>query len=163
MYTRLLAAVRSKCLLTVALLILLVVRGAGFGTASAQSTCLPEFAALDAIELLKANVPRTFTHRLRSKNVDGIFLSKASLTGRFDGINQLDLEFRFDREGVSLPYNIYAVLVASPEEAFAWHDLTKGCTGPGASIFPGGSFKLPATKLSRSLAINLHLLVWGRL
>jgi hypothetical protein len=148
----------------VALFILLVVRGAGLvTTASGQSTCLPEFAALDVIELLKTNAPRTFTHRLKSKNVDGIFLSKASLTGRFNGVDQLDLEFRFDTNGVGLPYNIYAVLVASPEEAFAWHDLTKGCTGAGASIFPGGSFKLPVTKLSRSLEINLHLLVWGRL
>jgi hypothetical protein len=64
---------------------------------------------------------------------------------------------------VSLPYNIYAVLVVSGGEVLAWRDLTKACTDPGASIFPGQSFALPPIKTSNMGKSDWHIIVWGRL
>jgi len=75
----------------------------------------------------------------------------------------MELTFRFKFDGVSLPYNIYAVLVVSSDKVLAWYDLTKECRGPEASIFPGQSYSIPRLKDLDSSISDLHIIVWGRL
>jgi hypothetical protein len=129
---------------------------------AAKESCFPEQTSLSAIETVVPGIARSFSHRLKSSNIDGIFLTQATLEGAFDG-RHLNLGFRFEVDGVSLPYNIYAVLVASANDVLAWFDLTNGCNGPGASIFPRGKFDLPTVKFEAAGALDLHIIVWGRL
>jgi hypothetical protein len=125
-------------------------------------SCLPDWTSLDVIESISPGLPSAFSLRLRSRNLSGDFLTQATLEAGFDG-SILNLGFRFEMEGVSLPYNIYALLAAAPDAALAWHDLTNGCSGPGASIFPKGKYDLPHLKISREKPFDLHVIVWGRL
>lgn len=126
-------------------------------------TCLPEFTALDVIETVNAGSARTFTHPLKSKNVGGIFLTRVVLTGEFDG-QRLSLTVRFPADGVSLPYNVYLLVVGTEQDMLRWQDLTRGCKAPGASIFPGQSVNLDAIKFQPDAGTaNLHLILWGRL
>jgi hypothetical protein len=127
--------------------------------AQAAESCLPDFTSLDVFQ--DASAP-TFSHRLKSRNVKGPFLTRATLDGKSDD-GTLNLTFRFKTDGVSLAYNIYAILVAAGPNLLLWRDLTNGCKGPGISIFPGQQHALPAIKLSGSGKSNLHIIVWGRL
>jgi hypothetical protein len=138
------------------------VKGAKKETAMATESCFPEWTSLDVIETFNPKVPHSFSYRLKSTNTGGVFLTHATLEGRFDD-QKLNLGFRFEIDGVSLPYNIYAVLVASASRVLGWFDLTSGCNGPGGSIFPRGKLDLPAVKFESAELLDVHIIVWGRL
>ncbi len=75
------------------------------------------------------------------------------------------MSVRFDPkfDGVSLPYNLFAILIIRDGEAAAWWDFTSGCTGPGVSFFPGQEIHLPKLKLIGADPERLQIMVWGRL
>jgi hypothetical protein len=134
---------------------------AACGAASAQGkeSCLLDFTSLDVFQ---DSSVQSFSLPLKSRNANGPFVTHATLDGLWDGMT-LALTFRFKLNGVSLPYNIYAVLVVSGGDVLAWRDLTKACTDPGASIFPGQSFALPPIKTSNMGKSDWHIIVWGHL
>jgi hypothetical protein len=134
---------------------------ASCGAASAQGkgSCLPDFTSLDVFQ---DSTVQSFSLPLKSRNVNGPFVTHATLDGKWDG-TALALTFQFKFDGVSIPYNIYAVLVVSGGEVLAWRDLTKACTDPGASIFPGRSFALPPIQTSNIGKSDWHIIVWGQL
>ena len=123
-------------------------------------TCFPPFTSLDVFQAVNKDNPQ-FSHRLKSRNLQGLFVTRATLEGKLNE-RKLELAFHFRADGVSLPYNIFAVLVATDSQPLAWHDLTKGCTGLPGSIFPGQSVKIPPVTLP-SDPVDLHIVVWGRL
>jgi hypothetical protein len=142
--------------------ILAIMIGAHFDILSAE-TCLPGFSSLDVIEVVETGSSHSFSHQLKAANRSGIFLSRATLNGEFEG-QELKLSFHFDFDGVSLPYNIFALLVASETEVLAWHDFTRGCYSPPPSIFPGQSYnKTPAIRINNPGKFNLHIIVWGNI
>lgn len=114
------------------------------------------------IETFNPGTAYSFSHRLKSANAGGEPWTNATLEGQFDG-QKLNLGFRFEVDGVSLAYNIYAVLVASASSVLGWFDLTKACSGPGGSIFPRGKLDLPAVKFESTEPLDVHIIVWGRL
>jgi hypothetical protein len=127
--------------------------------ARANDSCLPEFTSLDGFQEASAS---SFSLPLKSHNVSGPFVTHATLEGQWDG-SALSLTFQFKVDGVSLPYNIFAVMIVSDKDVLAWHDLTNSCTGPGKGIFPGQSYALPAVKTSTAPRAGWHIIVWGRL
>jgi hypothetical protein len=143
----------------VALLLLAGWLAACVSSAQGKESCLPDFTSLDIFQ--DASM-QSFSLPLKSQNVSGPFVTRATLDGQWDG-TALALTFQFRFDGVSLPYNIYALLVVSGNEVLAWQDLTKTCTGPGVSIFPGQHFALPPIKTSNMGKSDWHIIVWGRL
>jgi len=131
-----------------------------------QTSCLPEFTSLQAMETVNPDYPRGFTHPLLAEGPVGRFATRAILQAR-PGLDPLTLELKvlFDPEfdGVSLAYNLYAaqVLIDGVPEFFM--DYTNGCQGPGKSIFPGGQIRLPSVKLIGGKAQRLQIMVWGKL
>jgi hypothetical protein len=127
--------------------------------AHGQRSCLPSFTALQTFE-----TAHEFKHGLSSRNSQGDFLTHVIFEGTRTE-NELRLRVGFDPawEGVSLPYNLYAVMVIANGESVAWLDFTNGCQGPGISFFPGRTLDLPVVKLLGVSGQKLQIMVWGKL
>ena len=122
--------------------------------------CLPEYTSLRAQGDLTQGAHQTFV--LKSENSRGIFESKARLTASVtDG--QLLLRFHWDEAftGVSLPYNLFSVLVLQGDVVVGWMDFTRECQGPGVGFFPGQSFSAPPLKVEDGKPFKF--IVWGRI
>lgn len=92
-------------------------------------------------------------------------LSKyVELVGEQTGVlAQLKVRFKPDFDGVSLPYNLYAVMIVREGEPVGWWDYTRACKGPGLSFFPGREIQLPKVNLVGGGAERLQIMVWGKL
>ncbi len=123
-------------------------------------TCFPPFTSLDVLQAVGKDNAQ-FSHRLKTRIPQALFVTRATLEGKLNE-QQLELAFHFRADGAKQPYNIFAVLVATGSQPLAWHDLTKGCSGLPAFLFPGQSVKIPPVTLP-SDPIDLHIVVWGRL
>jgi hypothetical protein len=119
----------------------------------AQPSCLPLFTALQTVITVDptANVEHTFRlKQLRQGQVQDsrVFVQ---FTPRMEGgvTHVLDAHAYFDPtfDGVSLPYNLYSVMVVEDGEVIAWWDFTSVCKSPGLSFFPGRRVQLPSLKL----------------
>ena len=127
-------------------------------SAYSQTSCLPNYTALQTTE-----VRSSFSHFLTSKNSQGPFTTHVVLEGAVLDEN-LKMKIQFDPswEGVSLPYNLYAVMVIADGKPAAWYDFTRGCEAPGIGFFPGRSVELPPVKLLGSPVQRLQIMVWGK-
>lgn len=77
----------------------------------------------------------------------------------------VELKVGFDPkfDGVSLPYNLYAVLILRNGQTEQWLDFTNGCKGPGLGFFPGREIRLPTVKSIGESPEQLQIMVWGRM
>ncbi|MGZ3722396.1 MAG: hypothetical protein ACXVA9_05670 [Bdellovibrionales bacterium] len=131
-----------------------------------RSSCLPEFNSLQTQQVLDLGSAAQDTLELKSENSQGIFVSKARMSYTLDPASkQLQLRFHFDDkfDGVSLPHNLYSVLIVQNGSVVGWLDFTSQCQGPGVGFFPGQSFRPPALKLSGEGKQNFQFVVWGRI
>lgn len=134
--------------------------------AMADHSCLPEFNSLQILETFNIDSTADFTYPLKSENASGIFISKVRLTVSLDGFShEMKLRAHFDEafQGVSLPYNLYSILVLQNGAVIGWYDFTRECHGPGVGFFPGQFFSPPAIKLSGEGKQSFQIMVWGRL
>ena len=127
--------------------------------AHGQTSCLPKYTALQTMESKSS-----FSHFLTSQNSQGLFTTHVLLEGNIVDENlKMKLQFDPNWEGVSLPYNLYAVMVIADGKPAAWYDFTRGCETAGIGFFPGRSLELPPVKLLGSPAQRLQIMVWGKL
>jgi hypothetical protein len=131
------------------------------GLPAKADTCFPPFTSLDVIQAVGKDNAQ-FSHRLKTRIPQALFVTRATLEGRLNEQQQLELAFQFRTGGTGQPYHLFAVLVATGSQPLAWHDLTKGCSGLPAFLYPGQSVKIPPVTLP-SDAVDLHIVVWGRL
>lgn len=119
-----------------------------------QRSCLPDRTAAQILW----SVPATTTEIIQPLS------SKVQLVSRADS-GEVVFRVRFDPafDGVSLPYNLYSVLIVRNGSVVAWWDYTNGCQGPGLSFFPGREILLPKVKLIGGGADQLQIMVWGKL
>jgi hypothetical protein len=132
------------------------------GLAHADRSCLPDYTAMQ--EFYSSGAPMPAVKRLRAQNVSGSFETKVEAVIDWrDG--ELLLSFRFDPafDGVSLPYNLYAVMVLRDGEVVSWNDFTSQCRGPGLGFYPGREIRLDSIKLPGRPTQSLQIMVWGRL
>ncbi len=120
-----------------------------------QRSCLPEKTAAQLLWNVSSNAQAEIIQPLSSK---------VQLIGRQAGL-EVNFRLRFDPafSGVSLPYNLYAVLIVQNGSVVGWWDYTHGCQGPGISFFPGREIALPTVKLVGAEADQLQIMVWGKL
>lgn len=140
------------------------------GARAGQTSCVPVYTALNVIEDVDPAADSSFVHPLIAENAQGLFESRVRLEGtvHHSTANEkasLDMVIRFDPafEGVSLPYNLYTVLVISNGRVLTWLDFTESCQGSGVSFFPGREIRIPALKLFGADPQKLQIMVWGRL
>lgn len=125
----------------------------------ADPSCLPDFVSLQATEKLSS--PQQMVHSLKSSRGGVLFQTDAVMDSSYDG-ETLKLRVRFtDPTALSLPYNLYAVLVIVNGEVVSWQDLTGQCSGSGQSIFPGQTIELQPVKIRSQGLIQFS--VWGKL
>lgn len=127
-----------------------------------QTSCLPESTAAQTFWRVGAGEPLRVP--LSTRRGEETILTRVYLEGDRDG-ETIRMKVRFDPDfqGVSLPYNLYAVLVIRNGAPFAWWDFTSGCEGSGLSFFPGQEILLPKVKTVGDKADRLQIMVWGRL
>ncbi len=64
-------------------------------------------------------------------------MSRVLFEGKREPVNsRCGIYFDPEFDGVSLPYNLYAVLVIADGETLAWMDLTQGCRDRVKLFFP---------------------------
>lgn len=127
--------------------------------AHGQMSCLPDFTALQAVE-----TESEFKHLLVSRNSQGDFRTRVILEGRQeDGALKMRIGFDPAWGGVSLPYNLFAIMVIAEGKPVGWLDFTGTCQGPGISFFPGRTIDLPEVKLLGGSKQKLQIMVWGKL
>jgi len=154
---------------------LLLIFGLVFSNATfaRPTACLPSDTALDVVEIVDPHpFARPFTHYLDSVHGVDSFTTRVQLLGEvraeIDGSDtaELSLSVQFDPEfdGVSLPYNLYALQVFGEYgEELAWLDFTSSCSGPGIGFFPGRKVELGTIKLVGVNPQRLQIIVWGKL
>ncbi len=141
------------------------------GEAQAFRSCLPDFTALTVVKSVGEEGEGEFTQILSSENESGRFQTDVEWVGNLTADPQsgyqLNMKFRFSAfaPDLSLPANIYAVLVVFNGAPLAWWDFTEECMDPGISFFPGQEFDLPQIK---NLPVEgsprqLQVIVWARL
>lgn len=142
-------------------LVLAILTTAVSGAYADGVSCLPEFTSLRAEADFGRASQQTFI--LKSVNPKGMFETKARMTAGLEG-NQLSVKFHWDENfsGVSLPYNLYSLLVVQDGVAVGWFDFTHDCEGPGVGFFPGQSFSLPPLKTVSSNK-QIKFIIFGRI
>jgi len=145
------------------ILVLLVWMSVWGNWANAQSSCLPDFLALQT--QVPGRVDQTFARDLQTRVNGELIPIAVEFRGemRSDGQMHSHLQFTLNDDHVSLPFNLYAVLVASHGRVLAWWDFTLGCEQPGVSFFPGRVFTLPTLKNVDGSVETLQVMIWGRL
>lgn len=135
--------------------------------AAAESSCWPEFTALNVYETLDLNSSKDFRHALKSQNARGIYVTNVFLSAKQEHRSlALKFHFREDFDGVSLPYNAYALMVLIDGVPAYYQDFTEGCVGPGLGFYPGQIIELKAIPIDPSAgagSARVQILVWGRI
>ncbi len=154
-------------------LVALLLLGTWSSGAAGQTSCVPEYTALNVIEKVAPLEGTVFVHSLRSKNGAGdMFTTRVQVEGRVSAgeasageVPSLEMSVRFDPAfgGVSLPYNLYTILVIGDGRVLNWLDFTDSCRSPGISFFPGREVHIPSVKLIGVDPQTLQIMVWGRL
>lgn len=129
-----------------------------------EVSCLPEYTSLRAQADLQATPMQTFV--LRSEGSKGLFDSKVRLDVSLNEQgDQLRLKFYWDHsfEGVSLPYNLFSVLVIQNGVPAGWLDFSSDCQNPGVGFFPGQSFSPSPVKVDGHAGKQFKFIVWGRI
>lgn len=134
--------------------------------ANAQSfvSCLPAWTALQSFELIDATKDYDFTRSLEGENAQGRYTTKVVVDGHYDAkTKQLSLAAHFENgfSGVSLPFNLFSVLLIEGGQVNQWQDFSKECNGPGVGFYPGQTFQLPVFKLKSTGKATLQLMIWG--
>lgn len=144
-------------------LLLLSSHGPVFG----QTSCLPAHVALQAFELIDPGQPTAFKYHLKDLRAGTVAETRVYLQGEPDTddphLIRLSVAFDRDFEGVSLPYNLYSLLIVRDGEVVGWWDFTRACRGSGLSFFPGREIELPVLKLIGEKPQKLQIMVWGKL
>ncbi len=140
----------------------------GANVARAQSSCLPMYTAAQDLVAVDPNVSGVqFKSALFSERADGLFPTKVQVEGQMTDEKDphFALKVRFDPAfgGVSIPYNLYAVMIVKDGDPILWMDFTKGCKGTGISFFPGAIIDAGRVKLPAGGASKLQIMVWGRM
>lgn len=132
-----------------------------------QKSCLPSYTALQLVETIVPGTSGNFAHILMNDNGAGLKKTRVQLrvsnSPSFPGELRLAIGFDPLFDGVSLPYNLYALMVVREGEVIGWWDFTSGCTESGLSFFPGREIELPTAKLIGDKPQKLQIMVWGRL
>lgn len=119
---------------------------------------------MQSMQVRSLDKPFNFSYQLKSLEGKDVFQTPMRLDGSYDETTkQLNMKLKFDSDGVSLPYDLYAVMVFQDDSLVAYWDFTEGCKGPGLGFFPQQTFKFPAVKLHGTGTHPLRVLVWGRL
>ncbi len=132
-------------------------------SAHAQKSCLPAHTAAQVFWTFSENSPSQ-AQKLVSDRSGQLIKTRVQLEGHRAG-GEVNLSVKFDPtfDGVSLPYNLYAVLIVREGTVEAWWDFTESCRSPGLSFFPGREIRLPAVKVIGEKPEQLQIMVWGKL
>jgi hypothetical protein len=141
---------------------------ASSATAFGQTSCLPSFTALQTVEVLSSTSSSEIWRPLLTQAASRELVStkaRLHLWRSAEVSGELNMSFQFEPgfEGVSLPFNVYAVSVIVDGQPWTWLDFTRGCEGPGLSFFPGAEIRLPSVKLIGDKPQKLQIMVWGRI
>ncbi len=130
---------------------------------AADRSCLPDHTSAQILWQPTSLHSDELVRNLSSRHGPEAFLTNVQVWAEINQ-GQLTVTFRFDPafDGVSLPYNLYSVLITNQNEVLGWWDFTYSCQGPGLSFFPGQEISLRPVKITGELP-RLQIFVWGKL
>lgn len=120
----------------------------------------PGFMALCVEEVFDTSSGRIASHRLLSKKTDGLFLTDVWLHVGIED-NELRAKIVFQAEGPHLPYNVYALMIATDDDVLICKSFAFLGGNVPLSLFAGREFALKPVAVP-SAKFNARLIVWGR-
>lgn len=144
------------------LLIILILTTA---TAKAEPSCLPNYNSLQTLVNLNPSEDKEFQYPLLTDNGRELLMTKVNLRAVYSAQDKmLFMKTHWSNEfnGVSLPYNLYAIMILQNGKPLKWIDYTHQCQGPGISFYPGGAVTLPPIPVKGEGPQTLQIMVWGR-
>lgn len=134
--------------------------------AEAQTSCLPSGVAAQVFEIVDPKVPFEKTYVLNRWLAGEAYPSLVQMEWK-SMVNPLDgmegwIRFRPDFDGVSVPFNVYGVMIILNGQPLLWWDLTDECKSPGVGLFPGDLLKLPSIKWAHFQKQSLQIQIWAR-
>lgn len=127
-------------------------------------SCLPEATSLQTFETWHSAQPLKRTYELKTQKFDRI-KDSGVLVSVFHNLEKksLELSFFFSQSDIlSLPFNVYAVMVTTSKGQVVWNDFTSSCMDPGIGFYPGQEVSLEPIPLDLDEGESYRLMVWGR-
>lgn len=137
----------------------------GWAQLSHSISCLPDVTSLQTFETWSIDQPLEKIYELKTQKFDRIKNTQVlvSATHNLDK-KSLELVFSFSKPDVmSLPFNIYAIMVSTSRGEVIWRDLTSSCMEPGIGFFPGQKIPLEPIPLELNEGDSYRLMIWGRI
>jgi len=145
--------------------VLLSILGVFSLSAQAQSpiSCLPEATSLQAYES-GGQGDMAKTYELMTLRFGQLAASGVNVQLKQSQKDQsLELSFSFQQDDImSLPFNIYAILVVTEKGETIWRDLTAACTDPGIGFYPGQKVELDPIPLKIGPSESYRVMIWGQ-
>ncbi len=148
---------------TCLLAILILVTGAEM--VYGQTSCLPKNNSLQMLSQIDLTVDSDSVHRLTSDTGNTVRDTRVNLKSSFktaDGKLNLRVQWDEDFSGVSLPFNVYAVMILIDGKIVNWSDYTEHCTDVGISLYPGAVLSIPPIEIGSVGLASVQIMLWGR-
>jgi|GEM_PF-1673281 hypothetical protein len=134
-------------------------------TEAVPMSCLPAATSLQAFDANAAKPSEKKIYPLTSLKWDQVRETPVQAEVFYNqekGGLEISIFFK-DPEAMSLPYNLYAVLVTTESGRVIWRDFTDACKEPGLSFFPGRRLQLEPFVLKLQPQESYRVMIWGRM
>tara|TARA_Y100001935_G_C17299000_1_gene507946 strand:+ start:2017 stop:2472 length:456 start_codon:yes stop_codon:yes gene_type:complete len=126
-------------------------------------SCLPEATSLQSFEVTRAEGSEK-SYELKTLRFGQLKPSEVDvrISQNFE-TKSLQFSFAFQQEDiVSLPFNIYAIMISMDSGPVVWKDLTRGCRDPGIGFYPGQRVELEPIPFPASAGESYRVMIWGQ-
>lgn len=131
---------------------------------SLPMSCLPDVTSLQVFETWHPAEPLKKVYPLKTQKL-GRISDTGVLVSVFRNVDKGSLELTFsfaEPDSLSLPFNVYAIMVSDSKGEVVWRDLTSSCMDPGIGFFPGQEVSLEPIPLDLDDGESYRLMIWGR-
>ena len=137
---------------------------ASSNTFDLPTSCLPEATSLQTFEIFQGHDLTVKTYPLKTLKLDQ--LKNAGVTTSINHHkNEHKFNFHFyfdDPDALSLPFNIYAIMIVNSRGGSVFKDFTQSCFDPGIGFYPGQKVVIDDLKLELHQGEAYRVMIWGR-
>lgn len=135
-----------------------------FAQGEMPTSCLPEATSLQVIEVWQESDSLKKNYPLKTLSFDQLKDSGVQVSIKYSKIRKsFDMSFFFeDSSTMSLPFNLYAVMISNSRGKVLWKDFTSSCFDPGIGFYPGQTVNLDGLPLELQDKESYRVMIWGK-
>lgn len=127
-------------------------------------SCLPEATSLQVFEIWNESASTRKNYPLKTLNFERLKDSGVEVSMKYSKERKaFDLSFTFkDSNSISLPFNLYAIMIANSRGKILWKDFTSSCMDPGIGFYPGQTVNLDDLSMELQDKEPYRVMIWGQ-